>query len=1173
MAEPTPLSDQDKIRLKRLARLGGTATPATPPVAQSHPAASTSTSSPQPQPQPQPVSFTFLPQYPAHSAPPLQTPTPTAPPVPTPASAPTATQSVKPASPPSASPSSPASASTSAPRPQPAPAAVPKPRETLQEWENGMVGRVLGVTLDVEAARCSNWTTVYLKDVATELAEEEPSLQRPPPLQSAYTDRLLLSRLSLPSLLDSTSDPEVLTVLAALPPQQTLFEYLAGCWKRERTERLRVLAAKKGEEEEVRERVARLEEVKGLVVSYLGLVLGETSVFPQDHITNKTLGPFELSPLLLPSLPIPATLPLTPSDAPSLLQDLSVRFLPSAENDHEDTFTPLLLPLLTSWNTFLLATKADIGSTGPITTPVPSSLNGVTWREILQAYQSLTESRQVANWMTGTEEFDPTGGQGIRAEMVEYRGLLGAVTRLGAYPDGAPNLAQSYFPNPSDTPKGNIDSATASLRGVVRGVQSSLFSLHSSLLRSSPTSRSSVLSYLSRIASLNAKRAAMRVDPRTVSSEGFVGNLHAVLLGLCGPFMGGPGGGGKIDKIDPYYYRHPAALIDVKEETKINATKEESDKWFSDVAMDAPEPNFISHTFYLTAQYLHIGPMHAIKEHKAISQQISHMQRQLREMEEEVNRESDGQGRGELERYKKKLESYRSYLLAFEVQLLDPEYLSKCVQFGNLMMSWLVRLVDPKGQHPQTRISLPLPETTPDAFRFLPEFLIEDITEFLSFASKYAPQVLEQSPQDELMTFMLVFLSTPYMKNPYLKGQFVEIMYYLSRPTYTSPRGCLGDVINFHALALRNLMPCLVHAYIEIEITGSHTQFYDKFNIRYYITQLFKMVWSNPTHRESLKRESQTNFDRYVRFVNLLMNDTTYLLDDALIHLGKIVDLQRLQDDSTAWNALLPAERQEKEKLLRQYESSVKSDLDLGHESLRLIKLFASETKAPFLTPEIVDRLAAMLDENLRVLAGPRCQDLKVKDPEKYRFRPKELLNDVIEVFLVLGSQEEFQKAVAKDGRSYSVDLFNRVGRIARKTAIRTEEELRGLERMVKAVEAIKTQEEEDEAMGEVPDEFLDPLTYDLMLDPVLLPSSRTIVDRSTIKQHYLSDPTDPFNRQPLKMEDVLDAVELRDQITAWKEERKQRKSQAAREAVEAVAVAGVEVEAAEGEERMQVDE
>ena len=81
-------------------------------------------------------------------------------------------------------------------------------------------------------------------------------------------------------------------------------------------------------------------------------------------------------------------------------------------------------------------------------------------------------------------------------------------------------------------------------------------------------------------------------------------------------------------------------------------------------------------------------------------------------------------------------------------------------------MAWLVRLVDPLKGHPQTRIrcvfftcslndralseasdadartslehdaSLPLPDETPEVFRMLPEFLIEDITEFLSFTSK-----------------------------------------------------------------------------------------------------------------------------------------------------------------------------------------------------------------------------------------------------------------------------------------------------------------------------------------------------------------------------------------------------------------------------------------------------
>lgn len=104
----------------------------------------------------------------------------------------------------------------------------------------------------------------------------------------------------------------------------------------------------------------------------------------------------------------------------------------------------------------------------------------------------------------------------------------------------------------------------------------------------------------------------------------------------------------------------------------------------------------------------------------------------------------------------KKIEQWRSFVLAYEVQLLDPDYLAKCASFANLVMAWLVRLVDPKKQHPHVRIecvpvslrscklelmgrllrSLPLPSETPLAFRMLPEFLIEDITEFLSFTSK-----------------------------------------------------------------------------------------------------------------------------------------------------------------------------------------------------------------------------------------------------------------------------------------------------------------------------------------------------------------------------------------------------------------------------------------------------
>ena len=42
-----------------------------------------------------------------------------------------------------------------------------------------------------------------------------------------------------------------------------------------------------------------------------------------------------------------------------------------------------------------------------------------------------------------------------------------------------------------------------------------------------------------------------------------------------------------------------------------------------------------------------------------------------------------------------------------------------------------------------------------------------------------------------------------------------------------------------------------------------------------------------------------------------------------------------------------------------------------------------------------------------------------------------------------------------------------------------------------------------------------------LMSDPVRLPNSLQIVDRSTIARHLLSDQTDPFTRAPLTMDQV----------------------------------------------------
>jgi len=69
----------------------------------------------------------------------------------------------------------------------------------------------------------------------------------------------------------------------------------------------------------------------------------------------------------------------------------------------------------------------------------------------------------------------------------------------------------------------------------------------------------------------------------------------------------------------------------------------------------------------------------------------------------------------------------------------------------------------------------------------------------------------------------------------------------------------------------------------------------------------------------------------------------------------------------------------------------------------------------------------------------------------------------------------------------------------------------------------------------QVPVAFLDPVTCELMEDPVRLPTSNTIMDRSSITRHLLSDEIDPLNRNKLTIDMLEPAHDLKERILQWK--------------------------------------
>jgi ubiquitin conjugation factor E4 B len=221
--------------------------------------------------------------------------------------------------------------------------------------------------------------------------------------------------------------------------------------------------------------------------------------------------------------------------------------------------------------------------------------------------------------------------------------------------------------------------------------------------------------------------------------------------------------------------------------------------------------------------------------------------------------------------------------------------------------------------------------------------------------------------------------------------------------------------------------------------------------------------------------DNSDNFDQFIRFTNMLMSDTTFHLEESLTGLAKINSIEGQKANVEAWNALSQPEREDLVQTLRQTENSTPFHTIMGLDHIELMRDLTATTREPFVTGEIVDRLAATLDENLATLVGPKMSELKVADPDRFKFKPKKLLAALAQVYLNLAPEGDFIRAVANDGRSYSKQLFERFARTLKNRAIMTDAEVAGVVAFAQKVEDMKaTIMIEDER--EIPDEFLDPL-------------------------------------------------------------------------------------------------
>ena len=64
-----------------------------------------------------------------------------------------------------------------------------------------------------------------------------------------------------------------------------------------------------------------------------------------------------------------------------------------------------------------------------------------------------------------------------------------------------------------------------------------------------------------------------------------------------------------------------------------------------------------------------------------------------------------------------------------------------------------------------------------------------------------------------------------------------------------------------------------------------------------------------------------------------------------------------------------------------------------------------------------------------------------------------------------------------------------------------------------------------------LPEQFLDPILCVPIKNPMILPESRIIIDKAVIEAHLIENKYDPFNRQPLTYEQLINFNMQEDQM------------------------------------------
>ena len=433
---------------------------------------------------------------------------------------------------------------------------------------------------------------------------------------------------------------------------------------------------------------------------------------------------------------------------------------------------------------------------------------------------------------------------------------------------------------------------------------------------------------------------------------------------------------------------------------------------------------------------------------------------------------------------------------------------------------------------------------------YMPAYVYQNIITIAKFVKRYneAPLIENIHCTKAIIYFSLIFsCQQNLIRNPHFRMEIFDIMIFLfSLYEKNEDTVKIFDLLN-EKFIKESLMVSILRVFVDAERLGTSNQFYEKFGVRAKIMILIENINKNYGHlfEENIKGYTEKYPEECKKMVNNLLNDLIYLNDECIENLKIIKNYQDLLDDKVRYNKMSLENKRFEEKRFNEKDKIVRVQIKLFNSSLKFLVSICKILQNFFIKNDFVSHLAGFLNYSLNIFGNPLNYELKIKNIKEYSFNPHSILGSVLSIYSAFYYRTEFIRGVIKDERSYKfINLDRAKNLVANNENITISE--KDFNNYIIFVDNLRKEEKilksEEINYDDAPQEFVDPLTFLVMTDPVQLPKSHVILDRKTIETHLLSDQTDPFNREPLTKDMLIECPELKGKIDVYLNNKKKEK-------------------------------